>query len=158
MTKKKIKPQDLRIGNWVGRAWKGIPTPSGIRVTNSSPLQITAIDGLWVRVCREDSNNSYVMLYDEIEPIPLTDKLMRKCGFAKQEKYGCYVSTDCENVEVVIAKKLLYTDAYIVVNDYRTQPCIHCRYLHELQNCYFAITGEELDIKLCKSARKKVCR
>lgn len=31
---------------------------------------------------------------------------------------------------------------------YMTSPTILCRHLHELQNCYFAITGEELDVKM----------
>jgi hypothetical protein len=80
--------------------------------------------------------------YSEFNPIPLTEEILLKCGFEH------------------ITEGLRYADKnHLIVNgdkDWLFMPfCtndIDCyipiKYLHQLQNLYFALTGEELEFKL----------
>ena len=67
--------------------------------------------------------------WDEIQPIPLTEEWLLKCGF-----------NDKEN-------QYRYKDRLIVIrdndfHDYGTS--VKLKYVHQLQNLYFALTNNEL--------------
>ena len=87
------------------------------------------------------------------EPIPLTEEILLKCGFKKTEEY--YASYE-ENIDV-------YTigcfDIAFIDNEYKLWFCIEedpfysfswteIKYVHQLQNLYFSLTGQELEINL----------
>ncbi|WP_300701309.1 hypothetical protein [Bacteroides sp.] len=109
------------------------------------------------------STNPYV--YQLIEPLPLTNELLLKCGFEeikdgktyilplyfhksndiKSNNYLCFY---CEKGKGVYA---LYTEYLKDVSFEVKDPVLNnkpCTYLHQLQNLYFDITGEELGVKL----------
>lgn len=67
-----------------------------------------------------------------IKPIPLTDEWLFKLGFKKVYE-TCYQYKDFE-----INDKFIMMDIDITVQ---------LKYVHSLQNLYFALTGEELTIK-----------
>jgi hypothetical protein len=70
---------------------------------------------------------------DAFEPIPLTEEWLLKFGFEKV----------AEN-DFILGKYSLY---YLLYYDgYRVSE-ITPKYVHQLQNLYFALTGEELIIK-----------
>jgi hypothetical protein len=86
-------------------------------------------------------------------PIPLTPEILEKCGFKKIEnsvQFGWYIS---------VSNRLLcwcYSD--VVSIEFKNGQCdeynnhtffdFPCKYLHQLQNLYFALTNEELTFKL----------
>jgi len=84
------------------------------------------------------------------EPIPLTEEILFKCGFKKTEILGSYnigsftfhSQRPCNDS----AKFTLVTEIYfcgrsvLVVNG--------VKHLHQLQNLYFALTNQELNIEL----------
>ena len=72
----------------------------------------------------------------EVEPIQLTEDILLKCGFSKANGYkqGGYEITT-------------YEDGYILDNGYQIMGKTFF-YLHQLQNLYFALTNEELNIEL----------
>jgi hypothetical protein len=76
------------------------------------------------------------------EPIPLTEEWLLKFGFEKTEwdNFNSYRLMICNNNYIIV----LYSDGNCEVGD-----IITCKieYLHQFQNLYFAITGEELKIK-----------
>lgn len=79
------------------------------------------------------------------EPIPLTPELLEKIGF----RHGKYETTD----SVVYFKVYSDGDVKVVVEPdsdpyYRTDIGQPIRYLHQLQNLYFTLTGEELEVSL----------
>lgn len=90
-------------------------------------------------------------------PIPLTPEILEKCGFVKEELFDKF-----EGREYIFYKRsllingdqqyLLYSNdsdniMEICVNgSYAAAPKI--KYIHQLQNLYFELKGEELDIKL----------
>lgn len=77
---------------------------------------------------------------DELEPIVITDKILKKFGL-EINKYGGYLYQ-----EVYQAGKLFI----FVINSFQTQMGdwdyveVEIKYVHQLQNLYFALTGEEL--------------
>lgn len=132
-----ITPQDLRIGNWVG-----------IKAMDGAPCEIKGLDLLYLDVRLAGAERDAMLTYGEIEPIPLTDEIMEKCGFYHPMHDELWRhKPSCVDVLVVDGWDE-YTKPWITVNDNFMFPSIHCRYLHELQNCYFAIMGEELEARL----------
>lgn len=71
--------------------------------------------------------------YADYEPIPLTPEILEKCGFEKGEKGFWFTG----GIEYNLEKNLLEGFGYCLIE-----------YLHQLQNLYFALTGEELQITL----------
>ena len=75
-----------------------------------------------------------------IKPIPLTEEILLKCGFEKKNGY--------------VFRKIGFILNGRKVKDSIGFHFIHyectteCSYLHQLQNLYFALTGEELNVEL----------
>ena len=84
-------------------------------------------------------------------PIPLTPEILEKCGFEKVEnpkQYGWYISVGnrelcwCHADYISLEFKVGQLDDFCdTIKD------IDCKHLHQLQNLYFALTGEELIYK-----------
>lgn len=108
-------------------------------------------DEFWA--IRRGDSTELIPLAD-IEPIPLTPEILEKCWFKKGN--ACYKNAYSRNV--------LDTDFYL-------RPSYECgfywgfnasstkldcelnsvkpiKYLHQLQNLFFALTGEELEVNL----------
>lgn len=144
MEKTTIKPQDLRIGNWV------------LMKENANAYAKIHPDKRYAKVNGVDKEDVFVSLpqtgpqlfplyYNEIEPIPLTDKLLYDSGFKYSETDGKW--TDGFDIMDVITSGDCYEGTpYITVNGDTVRPSVHCRYLHELQNLYWAVAGEEIGI------------
>lgn len=114
-----MKAHELRIGNWV--------------ITGSIP---TIVDGLNKSAYLDPDGDWYY--YEAVSPIPLTPEILEKCGFEQSEylvfKLGYF--TLC-----------FYSDGYAYFQGER-KVGIGYRNLHQIQNLYFALTGEELQINL----------
>ncbi len=116
-----LKAQELRIGNIAFNS-----------ITNL-PSIITVMD-------ISDIENGYKRRYG----LPLTPEILLACGF----------EFDGELYEYTKGGDLRFTleDGILVPHEYYTsQPFTekaYPKYLHQLQNIIFALTGEELDVKL----------
>lgn len=80
--------------------------------------------------------------FERLEPIPLTEEWLFKFGFKFDGHCSWWKN---ELIELTIDTG---EDEYSVFNnngDYITLKGI--KYVHSLQNLYFALTGEELEIK-----------
>lgn len=127
-----MKSTDLRIGNLItSKQWKGAHSISGIELTE---------DGFDLKV------NGYVHRYEpsvyfDIEPIPLTEEWLLKLGFEKEET-GIYTE-----------KWFLYKKDDFVLHWRNQYPefgwleSIEIKYVHQLQNLFYALTGTELEIR-----------
>lgn len=78
--------------------------------------------------------------FEELSPIPLTPELLEKCGFEFSEAFfKTYI-----NEPLFLQEE---ADAfYMIYSNMRINPKKPLKYLHELQNLYFALTGEELEV------------
>jgi hypothetical protein len=118
--------KELRIGNWV------------------------AIEPGWFKQWDLQDYNDYgkdlgdgEWSNDKVEPITLTPEILEKAGFKFYEKSEMYEKDDFMDLHI------LYDNAGYCIKDYELNiwsPNI--LYLHQLQNLYFALTGEELEINL----------
>ena len=118
-----VRANELRIGNWV--RWNYEESSEG----NVYPVEYGyELDDI--------KNNPNI-----VKPIPLSEEWLLKFGFEKDDgiweheelMWSCEISGDDDSFNF----KRLGLDL----------PCIGIFYVHQLQNLYFAITGEELTIK-----------
>ena len=122
-----LNPESLRLGNFI--------------LKNGKIYKITTLffvdlhDG----TVRENYNNSYV-----IEPIKLTEEWLNKLGLNVNKWF-------CENSYCVVEDKTgdtSYGWCMKVQNASHTKEIEfgYFKYVHELQNLYFALTGRELTV------------
>ena len=120
-----IEAKELRIGNLVNYIY--------------SQLDFSIISGLTYEVPHIDEITGFEPLYDELEPIPITEEWLLKFGVKNgylgpiRRVYGLVNGSE-NDFELCFEIGRL---------DFRT-----IKYVHQLQNLYFALTGQELT--LCK--------
>ena len=71
-----------------------------------------------------------------IKPIPLTEEWLLKMGFEFNKAYNCYV------IDKTGSEFILDTDFKLMDIDLT----VRTKHVHQLQNLYHALTGEELTI------------
>lgn len=127
-----IDVRELRIGNWVsaddGSRWM---------VETIKPGMMSGYvysDNLLDEV--RGKNRSVEIHSENLNPIPLSEELLLKCGFEKHQWGDA----------VIYYSPLLELDAHFCLKgvDYNIQ----VKSLHQLQNLYFDLTGKELEVNL----------
>jgi hypothetical protein len=113
-----MKASEFRIGNWIY-----IPQTK----TNE---QIGSIEENG-RFTTKNYKSSYSSI-ECLEPIPLTEEWLLKFGF-KNNRLGLF---DCIKVVEDIGFHISFIQRHLK----------EVQYVHQLQNLYFALTGEELTI------------
>jgi hypothetical protein len=120
-------------------------------------VQVYGTKGLYVfvpvPVIGEDDKEYTLeeVAFPAIEPIPLTPELLEKCGFVRSQ------DEDENSLTLVNGRKTFKwvegnDDDYFLIYqtdcglDYNT--AFELEHLHQLQNLYYALTGEELEINL----------
>jgi hypothetical protein len=143
-----IEPKDLRIGNALYYNNKPVSvTFLSLDIDDEYNELIGFVE--WGKNSNEtmDWNRS---LLPDLKPIPLTPEILEKCGFVP--------FVDSENIFELETDNNL---CYLRKEDNGFRPAepvdgdaefitigIKIQYLHQLQNLYFALTGEELQINL----------
>ena len=85
-------------------------------------------------------------VYRYIEPIPLTPEILEKAGFVTSEELSYKTVYNLKGVEISLIKdKRILFD---VDNGDFVFGFTKIKYIHQLQNLYFALTGEELEVNL----------
>jgi hypothetical protein len=123
-----MKASELRIGNWVygEGGWK----PSG-------PQRVESISSKGINAWSDMGASGYI---ENVEPIPLDATILEKAGFRRLQS-GLHFNGS------------FYWDGQRLTigydSDFQLLPFeAPCQFLHQLQNLYFALTGQELDISL----------
>lgn len=88
--------------------------------------------------------------YSTIKPIPLTEEWLLRFGFVKEVEYKKKINFSRFHLFQINASNS-YNDNEneFKVNFYQSKQCVElCRikHVHQLQNLYFALTGEELTL------------
>lgn len=122
-----IQANELRIGNWVKYKNKYYQIYDGIRSLSIDDLDSEKLD----------SHLKNIKLSD-LEPIELTEEILLKCGFLKHKDIGY---------------RCLFKDFKFDLDDFTI--CfidswldIEIKHLHQLQNIYYALCNEELNVQL----------
>lgn len=137
-----IKPQDMRYGNLI----KGIYYTEGYDDDNEPKEVICKFLGYdpfsnyyWV----DSVEKSEIEEFDRFEPIPLSEQRLIELGFAKHEK-GWFWKNWGLNGTVIIVWMQPYERYGIQLGEGRTRVL---NYVHQLQNLYYSLTGQELTFK-----------
>ena len=75
-----------------------------------------------------------------LTPIPLTPEVLEKCKGFEKDKSGDYVFLNYYKIQRILK-------GYIWAYGFSSAYCVELKYLHQLQNLIFALTGEELIYK-----------
>lgn len=132
-----INPKELRIKNLV------------IHKGSFKNIGQIGIGHVTLNQKNEDIDNLFVYKYSDINPIPLTHEILEKAGFVYDETNEEYTigGIDFDANDQDIEKTfILWSDNKEDFECYFSD--IPIKSLHQLQNLYFALTGEELEIKL----------
>lgn len=129
-----IKENDLRLNNLVTVNYK---TDLLSKVTW---IQEGSINVIFDR--QPDLINGIVCSANDLIPIPVTEKILLSCGFKERKSVFGYWIYEIKFQHAIFSVEevdlgLCY---FYIGNTHVTQT----RYVHELQNLYFSITGEEL--------------
>jgi hypothetical protein len=76
-------------------------------------------------------------IQSNFQPIPLTPEILEKCGFEKRKT----------RLGAIIYHKGDFVFNEIMHLSWKQGNVIEIKHLHQLQNLYFALTGEELTFK-----------
>jgi len=132
-----IKINELRVGNWV-EDW---------------------IDKRNCIIQRPIDLEDFCMMFNygnhplPFKPIPLTEEVLLKCGFVKDDFNGSiWKDLQTHYLEFMIMPDGCYP-IYASIPEFSSEPeprvsLNRIQYVHQLQNLYFALTGEELEVKL----------
>lgn len=141
-----MKANELRIGNWIKYEDKLV--------------QVVQLSSLMM-LCQRDENQFLVNCAPKVfQPIELTEELLLKIGFKKERQlisnlFYLDYETDVDNI--IRVKYVMYPKApsllKITTSQCENYECFEfmkrgIKYLHELQNAYYLLTGEELNIEL----------
>ena len=119
-----MKANELRIGNLVE-----------YKITDDLDERIE-----WWEVSEIDSEDLKIIDDDDdYRPIPLTEEWLKKLGF--ELKYGCFLLST--NRGTILIEEDLAQISSVISHDGFMAPC---KYVHQLQNLYFALTGSELTV------------
>ena len=122
-----IQANELRIGNWL-EYFTDIGDSLGFRQVKAS---------------------EFLALYDNPKraiPIKLTEEILLKCGF--NYKDGEYIKGLWKLVPDFPKEEVVGYGLFIKRLDWTRTNENSIKYLHQLQNLYFALTGKELEVKL----------
>lgn len=119
-----IKSNELRLGNYVK--------------FNDKEVIVFTLGERFIEYAYEmDDEFIYCEAYEDIEPIQLTEEILLKCGFRLLEN------------KTYVHKRIAF---FVILNengfDLNFWQGSSFKHLHQLQNLYFALTNEELQINL----------
>ncbi len=132
-----MEATELRLNNFVIYEGEIVPV---IGMENSN-------NGLFVKI-----NSLAAVDHRMLKPIALTAEWFSRLGFKEVYRSSTRVRFDLPNYcrfdFDLSSNKIL--EGFLFFGNY-----IKCNYLHQLQNIYFTLTGEELKIEQCLKKRER---
>jgi hypothetical protein len=135
-----LKPNDLRVGNWVSLEFVGAFKWDYYHFKE------------YVKGIRTGHHLEEDIISDKIEPIALTPEILEKCGFVSEKDKEYFHPTtmffELRNVTALEYGFKIIAGFPIHSRNIFKGISTQINYLHQLQNLYFALTGEELTVNL----------
>lgn len=133
-----MKASDLKIGS----TYKSVKF--------NKPVTLTAED-IYELVIKAEGANIESYIDEMLKPIELTEELLIKFGFKKRKGVYSLQILDNQYIRCSLNKNKLSLclDEYCQIYNERTDiiSLKSIKYVHQLQNLYFALTGKELTLK-----------
>lgn len=127
-----MKAKNLRIGNLL--SFSGEPV---------------AINAGFIYDCdywNRNPERQDAVLFENVEPIPLTAEWFEKCGGRTGGEQVLFISMPKIKAELHFEMKP-YGNVIVLKSDFGEFVPEDIEYVHQLQNLFFAVTGEELTIR-----------
>lgn len=121
-----MKANELKLNNWI------------IYNDDFIQFQVKRIDDGGVGVSNKNED-TWIEL-DQFSGIPLTDEILYKCGADYVDEYTCIMGIWTFRRS---GNQLMFYYDHVVPKSRQ----ITLSYLHQLQNLYYVLTGEELEYK-----------
>lgn len=86
--------------------------------------------------------------FEIVDPIPLTEEILLKCGFDNDNGNEDWSNYDDEDEDKFVLCGNFINDGFVYTAGEGIPFAKPIKYLHQLQNLYFALCGKELEIKL----------
>ena len=137
----KLTANELRIGNLVtDEFYDSFKTTIKVESINDKGINLLIEDdGNWSEIAQRWIGVEYT--FDKLRPIPLTEEWLVRLGFEKLA--GClYLNTG--------SIEFYYTNGLRLVGIDIEGQCLslpHINHVHQLQNLYWCLCGDELTIK-----------
>lgn len=128
-----LTAKELRIGNLL----------SPLRVLDPENIPL-----MGYHICAGHMSYSDERLNEDWEPIKLTIERLERCGFSLTKgffKDGPYYGHRHGTAEIILYYHSDYPEPVFSLYEYPVK--VFIEYLHQLQNLFFALTGEELQIQ-----------
>lgn len=121
-----VHPNELRFGNWV---------------INAHIEALAPETGKYVQIDKLDDYRLHMAAYENLKPIQLDADMLENLGFGRFESKDsvCYAYGDCLIEETNGGYELFGSEWTIGATFY---------YVHQLQNIYFFVFGEEINFSL----------
>jgi hypothetical protein len=136
-----IDAKELRTGNIIHNGFKPVIVQG---VDGEGVILMMRCRGMSIPEGPHRPEYEWEKLYlgfDEALPIPLTPEILEKCGFLAGADH-------MKGQWVFVNGASLFPDGqYFTYLDQR-RPLSTVKYLHQLQNLYYRLTGQELEVKL----------
>lgn len=131
-----MEANELRIGNYINKF--GIDYICDMPVSDRDDIEIVSVT---IDVLKDIDNYDGTTDYPYYEEIPLTEEWLLKFGFEKGNEQTDYFSKTKYNL---ITKDSLTFYFYPAWKGIENKNFKHIKYVHQLQNLYFVLTGIEL--------------
>lgn len=128
-----MKPSELRLGNWIN--------------TIEGPAQVREITDYERLAAGTDKR---VVDLRNAGPIPLTEEILLSTGFQKSYAHRNPQFVRPINWPFVHEVRTEFFCLELVEGKFTSEHCFNrvILYVHQLQNLFFALTGQELEINL----------
>jgi len=124
-----IQANELRLGNYIS--------------FKDKQYKASMLGDLSVAIAVNGSKDHEFIKCEELGPIPLTPEWLERCGFTSV-KNGVSLELNEQYQQICF----LFKGPLSLEVDSCRMPLYSVKYLHHLQNLFFALTGTEITIKL----------
>lgn len=141
MNKNKVLAEELRIGNYHKSEGLDIPR-MGIGSVRIGGQSFAAITGFGIYLVESGQL--------EFEPIPLTTEWLERLGFSLlKHDLDFYTKSFYQPGRNAMSIRVFFNRGWhCSITEFDSAVTIPMEYIHQLQNLYFALTGQELTVKL----------
>lgn len=130
-----MKPTELRIGNLVMYNGKVVRVEQITKHKIGYHTKPYEMGMNYARLC-------------EIEPIPITEELLKKNGFEIDQNITEYELLSCYERRITAYEVKYGWHFHIDDEEYCTCFSNTLKYIHDLQNAFYLVTGKDLEIKI----------
>lgn len=135
-----IDIRDLRFGNWICLTKDSTMTRQVVAISG-----VIGIESRGRITCRTADKKFEELSEADIEGIPLTDYLLKELGFVYDEENHWWGQNKLKKPYVIMFSR---PDWKFTIASKKTPDWIYekLKYLHQLQNLYYAMSGEEIKV------------